>query len=61
MKISLTPMALARREAQLARAFRALRKMEIRPASSQLQFDYAMVPVAEDYVLSHMPIASEWN
>lgn len=60
MKVQLTPMALARREALLTRVFRAVRKRQMTP-EQHLRFDHALVPVAEDYVLSHMPMPSEWN
>lgn len=61
MKVSLTEMALARREAQLTRVFRAVRKRETPPASHHVRFDYTTVSVPEDYVLTHMPMHSEWN
>lgn len=58
--VKLTPMALARREMQLTRVFRAVRKRQMSP-EQHLRFDYAMVPVPEEYVLTHMPMPSEWN
>lgn len=60
MKVSLTPMALAYREAKLSRVFRAVRKRQMTP-EQHMRFDYVLVPVPEDYVLTHMPRPSEWH
>lgn len=58
--VKLTPVALARREAQLTRIFRETRKRQMSP-EQHMRFDYTMVPVPEDYILTHTPMPSEWN